>query len=174
MRNRTEVRVNFRSDFDEESLAKFVSDMENIISKYTPKKTVIRININSRGGYVHCLMDMFELIDHMKKLGFKFITYNEGLAASCGSVLFAVGDRRVTHPTAKLLIHQISYGIQGEIETHKRQVEEAKELNDKLFTILSKSLRYPKRKMLAKCRGEDWILTAREASELGFTEIGIL
>ena len=164
--------IEFKGEFDDYNLKKFSEKLENIVKQEeNPKGCEITIDIDSPGGYVYILFDVLEYIDFMKKKGFKFITYNRALAASCASVLFSVGHTRITHPTAKLLIHQISFGTSGEISKIEEDVEEAKEVNNRLFRILSRNFNYNKKKMMNKCYGKDWILSASEAKKLKFTTV---
>jgi len=166
----SDYTVDFIGEFDKEMLTKFAKSLEEIVkSEPAPKGKVVRININSPGGYVHILFDVLAYIDFMKKKGFKFETYNMDWAASCASVLFSVGHRRITHPLAKLLIHQVSFGVSGELSDIERQVAESKQINSRLFDILAKNLNYSKSKMLSKCQGVDWIMDAGEAYALKFT-----
>lgn len=165
-----DYKVDFIGEFNEAMLISFAKNLENIVKgEAKPKGKIIRININSPGGYVSVLFDILSYIDFMKKKGFKFETYNMGLAASCASVLFAIGNNRITHPLGKLLIHQVSFGVSGELSEIEESVEEGRRVNSQLFDVLAKHLKYSKRKMLAHCQGEDWILNAQEAYNVRFT-----
>lgn len=168
------VNIDFTTEFNKETAHKFIVELEQVFKESIPEDTEVCITIDSPGGVVSELFTMVNMVTFMKSKGFRFTTYNRGTAASCAAVLFSLGDKRITHPSGILIIHQISFGVKGCIDTVEKTVEYARKVNKKVFSILSKNFRYSRKKMIKNCEGVDWVLSAYEAECLGFTEVGVL
>lgn len=65
----------------------------------------IEIYINSYGGYFEELTGLLAIIQMAKNKGIKIITYNIGVANSCGSILFIHGDKRKMFRDAISVMH---------------------------------------------------------------------
>lgn len=99
-------RVYILGEFDKTISSNVIPDLVELIDtmKYA-RDSEIEIYINSPGGYANELISLLTLIDIAKKQGIKIITYNIGIAHSCGSILAIVGDVRYMYRYADNLPH---------------------------------------------------------------------
>jgi ATP-dependent Clp protease protease subunit len=60
------------------------------------------------------------------------------MAASMGSILLGAGTKgkRSSLPNSRVMLHQISAGMRGEIQSMRISLQEAEKYNDKLFKML--------------------------------------
>ncbi len=84
----------------------------------------ISIYVNSPGGSVYAGLAIYDTMQFIKP---DVQTICVGIAMSMGALLLAGGaaDKRMALPNAKILIHQVSSGFQGQandIEIHAREV----------------------------------------------------
>jgi ATP-dependent Clp protease protease subunit len=94
-----------------------------------------------------------------------------GMAASMGAVLLAGGakGKRFALPNARIMIHQVSGGVQGQISDIKIQAEQATKLNDRLAQILAKHTGKLEEKVKQDMDRDFW-LNSEEAKEYGLID----
>jgi ATP-dependent protease ClpP protease subunit len=79
----------------------------------------LHVHIHSIGGHVTEGLAMF---DELRSFKSKLVTYNDGIAASMGSVLFMAGDERVMAENSVIIIHN-PYGMSfGEVKDHQQTI----------------------------------------------------
>ena len=125
----------------------------------------ISIYINSPGGVVYAGLAIYDTMQFIKP---DVQTICVGIAMSMGALLLGGGakGKRMALPNAKILIHQVSSGFQGQatdIEIHAREVIE---LRRKLDEIMSNHTGQDLEK-IAKDMDRDYYMTAEEAKEYG-------
>jgi len=132
-----------------------------------PKKD-IKIYINSPGGSVSSGLAIYDTIKHIKP---DVETICVGLAASMGAFLLAAGTKgkRYALPNAKVMIHQVMGGTQGQASDIKIQAEEILKIKDTLNKILCKNTGQPLSKM-EKDTDRDYYMTAEEAKKYGLID----
>ena len=124
-------KVYVMGDFDRSISSEVIPGLMNIISmKRNTVNPVIEIYINSHGGYAHELFGLMSIMDIGRSYGIKFVTYNIGLAASCGSLLAVYGDHRYMSKFATNLMH---LGQAGSMFSTFKQMERQNENNKKHF-----------------------------------------
>jgi ATP-dependent Clp protease protease subunit len=162
------VRV---SKFNEEAYNKFQSDMEKALNT---GQSFIPIVIDSYGGEVYSLMGMVDTIENCPVPVYTMI---QSKAMSCGSVLFACGEKRFISRRGKIMIHQVTSGGRDKISELEVSVEEAKSLNKQIYEILAEKCGKSKKyfEKITKDKGNvDWYIDADEALEHNLaTDIGI-
>ena len=95
----------------------------------------ISLYVNSPGGSVYAGLAVYDTMQFIKPdVG----TICFGMAMSMGSLLLAAGapGKRVALPNAKILIHQVSSGFQGQatdIEIHAREILDVRARIDALY-----------------------------------------
>ena len=100
--------------------------------KFDPAKDIVTIEINSPGGNITSLYSMIDIIDSMKKNGIIIKTVTEGLAASCGSMLAALGSPgyRTMTKNSYVMIHQPlgspGYGQATDLNIHNNLIQDMK------------------------------------------------
>jgi ATP-dependent Clp protease protease subunit len=128
----------------------------------------ISIYVNSPGGNVYAGLAIYDTMQFVKP---DVQTICVGIAMSMGALLLAGGaeGKRMALPNAKILIHQVSSGFQGQasdIEIHAREVID---LRKRLDEILAKHTGQE----LEKVRSDsdrDFFMNAEEAKDYGIVD----
>jgi ATP-dependent Clp protease protease subunit len=128
----------------------------------------ISLYINSPGGSVYAGLAIYDTMQFIKP---DVQTICVGVAMSMGALLLAGGTdgKRMSLPNAKILIHQVSSGFQGQatdIEIHAKEVISIKR---RLEEIIAKHTGQD----LEKVSGDmerDYFMTSQEADEYGIID----
>ena len=128
----------------------------------------IQIYINSPGGQVYSGLAIYDTMQYVKP---DIQTTCIGIAMSMGAVILAGGakGKRVALPNAKILIHQVSSGFQGQatdIEIHAREIID---LRKRLDQIIADKSEQPIEKV-ARDTERDFFMSADEAKEYGIID----
>jgi ATP-dependent Clp protease protease subunit len=128
----------------------------------------ISLYINSPGGSVTAGLAIYDTMQYVKP---QVSTICLGQAASMGAFLLAGGakGKRFAVPNARMMIHQLSGGYQGQgtdIEIHAR---EALRLKQKLNEILSRHTGQPLER-IEKDTDRDYFMGPGEAKEYGILD----
>jgi ATP-dependent Clp protease protease subunit len=128
----------------------------------------IQIYINSPGGQVYSGLAIYDTMQYIKP---DIQTTCVGIAMSMGAVILAGGTKgkRVALPNAKILIHQVWGGFQGQatdIEIHAR---ETIALKRRLEEIMSEHTGQPLDRV-SKDMERDYFMTPQEAQEYGIID----
>jgi ATP-dependent Clp protease protease subunit len=128
----------------------------------------IFVYINCPGGSVYAGLAIYDTMQFVKP---EISTIAVGVAMSLGALLLAAGaeGKRMALPNAKILIHQLWGGFEGQatdIEIHAR---EAIALKRRLEEIIAKHTGQPLERV-AKDMERDYFLTAEEAKAYGIID----
>jgi ATP-dependent Clp protease protease subunit len=95
----------------------------------------ITVYCDSPGGSVKSGLS---IVDVMNYISCDISTINTGMAASMGSILLGAGTKgkRGSLPNSRVMLHQVSGGMEGEIQSMRISFKEAEKYNDKLFKML--------------------------------------
>ena len=128
----------------------------------------IQIYINSPGGQVYSGLAIYDTMQYIKP---DIQTTCVGIAMSMGAVILAGGakGKRVALPNAKILIHQVSGGFQGQATDIEIQARETINLKRRLEEILAEHTGRPT-EQVAKDMERDYFLTSQEAMEYGIID----
>ena len=128
----------------------------------------IQIYINSPGGQVYSGLAIYDTMQYIKP---DIQTTCIGIAMSMGAVILAGGakGKRVALPNAKILIHQVSGGFQGQATDIEIQARETINLKRRLEEILAEHTGKPT-EQVAKDMESDYFLTSQEAQEYGIID----
>jgi ATP-dependent Clp protease, protease subunit len=128
----------------------------------------IQIYINSPGGQVYSGLAIYDTMQYIKP---DIQTTCVGIAMSMGAVILAGGakGKRVALPNAKILIHQVSGGFQGQATDIEIQARETINLKRRLEEILALHTGRPTEEV-AKDMERDYFLTSQEAQEYGIID----
>jgi ATP-dependent Clp protease protease subunit len=123
----------------------------------------ISIYINSPGGSVYAGLAIYDTMQYIKP---DLQTICVGVAMSMGALLLSGGTegKRMALPNAKILIHQVTGGFQGQatdIEIHAREIID---IRKRLDEIIAKHTGQPLEKV-AKDTERDYFMSAQEAKE---------
>lgn len=130
-------------------------------------KSDIHMYINSPGGSVSAGLSIF---DTMQYLRCDVATYNVGMAASMGAVIFCGGakGKRFVLPHARTLLHQplLSGIMEGSATDLSIEAEEIIRLRKALYEIISSRSGKPMEQVELDCDRNKW-LDARESIDYG-------
>jgi ATP-dependent Clp protease protease subunit len=128
----------------------------------------IQIYINSPGGQVYSGLAIYDTMQYIKP---DIQTTCVGIAMSMGAIILAGGTKgkRVALPNAKILIHQVSGGFQGQATDIEIQARETINLKRRLEEILAEHTGRPT-EQVAKDMERDYFLTSQEAMEYGIID----
>jgi ATP-dependent Clp protease, protease subunit len=128
----------------------------------------IQIYINSPGGQVYSGLAIYDTMQYIKP---DIQTTCVGIAMSMGAVILSGGakGKRVALPNAKILIHQVSGGFQGQATDIEIQARETINLKRRLEEILALHTGRPT-EQVAKDMERDYFLTSQEAMEYGIID----
>jgi len=128
----------------------------------------ISLYINSPGGDVYAGLAIYDTVQFIKP---DVQTFCFGSAMSMAAVLLAGGakGKRMALPNAKILIHQVSAGFQGQatdIEIHAREIIE---MRRRLDQILADDTGQPLNDV-AHHTDRDYFMSAEEAKHYGIID----
>ena len=128
----------------------------------------ISIYINSPGGSVYAGMAIYDTMQFIKP---DVSTICVGIAMSMGAIILAGGTegKRMALPNAKILIHQVSGGFQGQATDIEIQARETIAIKRRLEEITAFHTGQPLDKV-SKDMERDYFMTADEAKEYGIID----
>src|SRR3989454_1309179 len=128
----------------------------------------ISIYVNSPGGQVYSGLAIYDTMQFIKP---DIQTICVGIAMSMGAVILAGGaeGKRLALPNAKILIHQVSGGFQGQATDIEIQARETIALKRRLEEILAEHTGKPT-EQVAKDMERDYFLTSQEAQDYGIID----
>ena len=128
----------------------------------------IQIYINSPGGQVYSGLAIYDTMQYIKP---DIQTTCVGIAMSMGAIILAGGakGKRVALPNAKILIHQVSGGFQGQATDIEIQARETINLKRRLEEILAQHTGRTS-EQVGKDMERDYFLTSQEAQDYGIID----
>ncbi len=128
----------------------------------------ISIYINTPGGSVYSGLAIYDTIQFIKP---EVQTICVGVAMSMGALLLGGGavGKRMALPNAKILIHQVSGGFEGQaadVEIHAREIIDTRR---RLDEIMAKHTKQDLEKV-SKDSDRDYFMSAEEAKEYGLID----
>ena len=130
--------------------------------------TDISLYINLPGGSVYAGVAIYDTMQYIKP---DVQTICVGIAMSMGAVLLAGGaeGKRMALPNAKILIHQVSSGFQGQATDIEIQAREVINIKRRLEEITAYHTGQPLEKV-SRDMERDYFMTAGEAQEYGIID----
>ena|SRR5207248_979051 len=128
----------------------------------------ISIYINSPGGSVYAGLPIYDTIQFIKP---DVATICVGIAMSMGALLLAGGakGKRMALPNAKILIHQVSGGFQGQATDIEIQARETIALKRRMEEIIAHHSDQPIERV-SKDMERDYFMSPEEAKEYGIID----
>jgi ATP-dependent Clp protease, protease subunit len=128
----------------------------------------ISVYINSPGGSVYAGLAIYDTMQFIKC---DVQTICVGIAMSMGALLLAGGakGKRMSLPNAKILIHQVSSGFQGQATDIEIQAREVISIKRRLEEIIAQHSGQPLDKV-SKDMERDYFMTSEEATEYGIID----
>jgi ATP-dependent Clp protease, protease subunit len=128
----------------------------------------ISIYINSPGGSVYSGLAIYDTMQFIKP---DIQTICVGIAMSMGAVILAGGaeGKRMALPNAKILIHQVSGGFQGQATDIEIAARETIALKRRLEEIISQHTGQELEKV-SKDMERDYFMTSQESKDYGIID----
>jgi len=128
----------------------------------------VQIYINSPGGSVYAGLAIYDTMQFIKP---DVATICVGIAMSMGALLLAGGakGKRAALPNAKILIHQVSGGFQGQGTDIEIQAREVLDLKKRLEGIIAEHTGQPLEKV-SKDMERDYFMDPNEAKDYGLID----
>jgi ATP-dependent Clp protease protease subunit len=132
------------------------------------EKKDITLHINSPGGSV---LHGLGIIDVMNYINSDIQTINTGMAASMGSVLLSSGTKgkRSSLLNSRVMTHQVSHGMQGNIQDTTISHIEGHKYNYILFKMLADNCGKTFEEMIESSRRDKWF-NSHEALQFGLID----
>ena len=173
MSNATTIKPEIRiTSFENTSVEKIINQIDQIQESFPPNQ-VILVTINSYGGSIYGLV---ELYSKFMSIPNPIVTYTTAHCMSAGAILFStIGEQRYATPNSVFMIHEVQYGIGGDIKDVEDYQEFIKIENDKLMDILAKSMDLKGanaiRKLIKqKAKGNSLFLSAEDAKKINLVD----
>jgi ATP-dependent Clp protease, protease subunit len=128
----------------------------------------ISLYVNSPGGSVYSGLAIYDTMQYIKP---DVQTICVGIAMSMGALLLAGGaeGKRIALPNAKILIHQVSGGFQGQGTDIEIQAREVISLKRRLEEIIAKHTGQPGERV-SRDMERDYFMDPQEAVEYGIID----
>ena len=128
----------------------------------------INLYINSPGGSV---VDGLGVIDTIDFVPCDITTTCVGMAASMGAVLLSCGakGKRLVLPHSRVMIHQVSSGMQGVSKDLEIELEQTLRCKKDLYDILSKNTGKSYEQIEKDCDRNFWLI-GKEAVDYGLAD----
>ncbi|MEX2211649.1 MAG: ATP-dependent Clp endopeptidase proteolytic subunit ClpP [Gaiellaceae bacterium] len=128
----------------------------------------IMVYINSPGGSVYAGLAIYDTMQYIRA---DVQTICIGIAMSMGALLLAGGatGKRFALPNAKILIHQVASGFQGQATDIEIQAREIIGIKRRIEEIISKHTGQELDKV-SKDMERDYFLTAEESKDYGIID----
>jgi len=136
------------------------------------EKKDITMHIDTPGGSVKSGLSMVDVMRYIKS---DVVTINTGYAASMGSILLSSGEKgkRSSLNFSKVMIHQLSSGVSGNIQDTRVSQMESEKYNFILFKILAENCGKSLNEVLDSARNDNW-LNSQESLDFGLIDEIIL
>jgi ATP-dependent Clp protease protease subunit len=128
----------------------------------------ISIYINSPGGSVYAGLAIYDTMQFIKP---DVSTICVGIAMSMGALLLAGGaeGKRMALPNAKILIHQVSSGFQGQATDIEIHAKEIIDIRQRLDQIIAGHTKQDYEKVRTDTE-RDYFMSSEEAREYGIID----
>ena len=128
----------------------------------------ISIYINSPGGSVYAGLTIYDAMQFVRP---EIQATCVGLAVAMGALLLAGGTKgkRMALPNAKILIHQVSGGFEGQATDIEIQAREVINVKRRLEEIIAEHTGQPLERV-SKDMERDYFMTSEEAREYGIID----
>lgn len=128
----------------------------------------ITMHIDTPGGSVKSGLSIVDLMDYVNC---DISTICTGMAASMGSILLGAGTKGKRHMLrfSKVMLHQVSHGVYGNIQDTRISMEEGEKYNDTLFELLGQYTNKDKALVLEDAKRDLW-LDSKAALDYGIVD----
>lgn len=150
------------------SVSRCIYELDNWSRRF-PGET-FTIVLNTPGGSVLDGFALYDFLQELRERGHKIVIKGAGMCASMGAVLMQAADERVMYRRARMMIHEISSGVQGTASQMADDLKFVKTLEADALDILASKAKIKRATIKTNWKRKDWWLTANEALKKGFID----
>jgi len=160
-------RIIFLGSAVDDEIANVIIAQMLFLESEDPDKD-INLYVNSPGGSVTAGLAIYDTMQYVKP---PVSTICLGQAASMAAVLLAAGSpgKRFAVPNARIMIHQVSGGYQGQASDIEIQARETLRIKARLNEILARHTRQPIER-IERDSDRDYFMGPGEAKEYGLID----
>lgn len=138
----------------------------------TPRGTPYVIEFRSPGGEVTEGMRLYDELLHFQKYHGPITMRVRGEACSMGAVILQAAEHRQMGPNARLMIHRIGFGAQGQAHEVEDEVTNAHQQEERLIELFAHRTTLSAKQWMNKIKKarKDLYFNAQEALELGLVD----
>lgn len=140
--------------------------MKRLFSLDSESHKPIWLYINSPGGSVQ---DGWTIIDTMNAVKSPVYTVNVGLCASMAAAIFSAGKKRYMLPHAFTMIHQVSCGLEGNIQDISVTLKHSEVLNKITMNLIAERSGKTYDEVIEMTKRDNW-MDAKESIEFGIAD----
>ena len=130
---------------------------------------MIAVYIDSYGGLIDGLTAMLSVMESVPN---RFVTICTGKAMSAGAVLLSHGHIRCMGPSARVMIHEASGGVSGNVNDVHADSQELQRLNDQMLAILARNCKKTVKQLRKLFGGQREVyLTPQQAKKFGLIDV---
>jgi len=128
----------------------------------------ITLHVDTPGGGVKSGLGIVDVMDYVSS---DIVTINTGMAASMGSILLGAGTKGKRHSLrfSKVMLHQVSSGVSGNIQDMRVTFAETEKYNTILFGLLGEYTNKTPEQVLTDSQRDMW-MTSGEAVDYGIID----
>ena len=160
-------RIIFLGSAVDDEIANVIIAQMLFLESEDPDKD-INLYVNSPGGSVTAGLAIYDTMQYVKP---PVSTICLGQAASMAAVLLAAGSpgKRFAVPNARIMIHQVSGGYQGQASDIEIQARETLRIKARLNEILARHTKQPIER-IERDSDRDYFMSPGEAKEYGLID----
>lgn len=163
------VYLHTTDDISTEETEKFIKAMDYLRTRADE----VFINMNCTGGDIHNGLAIYDYIRNYNRSTTILVC---GAAMSMGAVILQAAENRVLLPHAKIMVHPAAVELPYDgISNSAKWVRDSLKDNEELINILyarmkQKRPRYQKKNLLTKLKEGDWLMSPKQAVQLGLAD----
>ena len=165
--------IYFYTEVSEKSIMELTLKLKEVTKKnlilgitYDITPPDINLYINSQGGCVYSALSIIDLIINNKVTINTIIT---GVCMSAATLISIMGHNRYIMPNSYMLIHNISSGFWGKMHEFEDEMQNLKELTNKIIKIYQSYSKITK-KQLDNLLKKDLLINSEQALKFEFID----
>jgi ATP-dependent protease ClpP protease subunit len=168
--------VHFSTDVNKMSIEIFIRQISDLIEKFYKdnddnEKMTITYIVDSPGGSVHSCFKFIDFVGLSKKKypNLEFVSIISGIAASAGSVMSVIADKRYITKYAYAMIHEISSGVHGRYTQMESYMDNLKDVHKTLTEIYYERCKLSLEQLEIKLKTDKWYTSEQYLAD-GFVD----
>jgi ATP-dependent protease ClpP protease subunit len=130
----------------------------------------VDIHLNSPGGDAWHGMGLVDHVLALREQGLVVRITVRGIAASMAAVFLQAGTERIMGPSSSLLVHKVSWGIEGSLDQIEDSLDWLKLTQDRSNDLLAERSTLTKAQIVRGMNRKDWSFSPKAALEAGLVD----